>query len=70
MDTYYNLYNLLNNKSYYSVEINYTAKQLNIPVSMLYDIQCDPQFEKNCQDILNIFIYNDITYIGFPCGGI
>jgi hypothetical protein len=64
------IYNLLSNKNYYSLSLNYVASILNIPIRYLrlFDSQSGNHrsltFQKRFNDHINIFIYNDVEYIG------
>lgn len=55
------LYQILLDKRYYSLEINYTSSMTSIPVEYL--LQLD-KYRIVDGDWINIFQYNDVTYIG------
>jgi hypothetical protein len=62
------IYELLNDKSYYSLTLSYAAEQLQLPRSVLRkfadsnDIR--KKFEQCTGDQLNMFKFNQVTYIG------
>lgn len=64
------LYALLNDNNYYSLEIIYTAKKLGSSMTKLlnydYNRNTDQSrdFEQLTNDHINVFRYNDVTYIG------
>ena len=64
------LYELLSNKKYYSLNINYVSELLEIPISKLerLDIKTNGitsnRFKKKFNDHINVFIYNKVKYIG------
>jgi hypothetical protein len=70
MKNYFEIYKLLSNRDYYSLEINYVSKILNISKLDLQSFDNklksidSQQFEKFFSDKINIFIYNKVEYIG------
>jgi hypothetical protein len=70
MKNYFEIYKLLSNRDYYSLEINYVSKILNISKLDLQSFDNklksidSQQFEKFFNDKINIFIYNKVEYIG------
>lgn len=62
--SYINLYNLLADRSYYSLEINYASKKTGIPTRILRSKALSDKFERMYNDPLNVFSYNGVTYIG------
>lgn len=61
---YYKVYSLLKDPGYYSLEINYTATLLNVTVGYLRSLVDNSLFHLVTGDSINIFQYNDVTYIG------
>lgn len=55
---YLGLYDFLNNRDYYSLEINYVARKFNLS-KLNFEV-----FQLLMNDSINIFTYNNITYIG------
>jgi hypothetical protein len=60
----YELYNLLNNKSYYSLSVIYVSKLLNVDIKILTSSELSQLFLTAFQDKINTFIYNQVIYIG------
>jgi len=62
------LYEILNDKSYYSLGINYTSKLSGLPISYLRSLSRDynnsQRFEDLTNDSINIFTFNKVEYIG------
>jgi len=58
------LYNLLNDQSYYSLEVNYVSKLTNVPVILLTSDELSSYFKFKYDDKINTFMYNSVTYIG------
>lgn len=64
------LYELLLNKKYYSLSINYVSELLEISISKLerLDIKTNGitsnRFKKKFNDHINVFVYNNVKYIG------
>lgn len=62
--SYDSLYDLLSNRDYYSLEINYVSKKTSIPVSTLRSRALSDTFLTYYDDPLNVFVFNSLTYIG------
>jgi hypothetical protein len=60
------IYELLSNKSYYSLSVRYLAHKLSISESYLrsLDHTISTKFSNLFDDPINIFTYNNIVYIG------
>ena len=58
------LYNLLNDQSYYSLEVNYVSKLTNVPVILLTSDELSSYFKFKYDDKINTFMYNSVIYIG------
>lgn len=64
------LYELLNNLSYYSLRIDYVAKKIGLSIAFLKKLDHSTQsveakiFEEMTGDSINVFVYNNVTYIG------
>lgn len=64
------VYNLLSNKMFYSLRLNYISDILAIPTRYLRLLSCQSSsiskynFSKNFCDEINIFNYNGIEYMG------
>ena len=56
------LYHLLRNKDYYSLNLSYVSSILNMPVNSI-KLLVDT-FEERFGDELNIFMFNNVEYIG------
>lgn len=56
------IWDILNDKSYYSISPNYAAKKLNITKSLFNDMIKHVEKRYNVQ--INIFKFNDRTYVG------
>lgn len=56
------LYHLLSDKSYYSLRLDYVANILKISVNNIRSLS--DAFEERFGDKLNIFIFNNVEYIG------
>jgi len=66
-DTLLKLYGILNNRKYYSLEINYLARRVGVSIKTLRSINTDQNaidFFRLIKDSINIFSYNNIEYIG------
>lgn len=64
MDLILALYRLLNNKNYYSLSLPYVSQILQVPESTIRWIAASDEFSRSTGDRLNIFTYNNVTYIG------
>lgn len=62
--SYDSLYDLLSNRDYYSLEINYVSEETLIPVSTLRSSSLSDIFLTYYDDPLNVFVFNSLTYIG------
>jgi len=64
------LYDLLNNKEYYSLRLDYVARITGIPERVLLQFDRESHmsrardFEDQTGDSINVFRYNQIRYIG------
>jgi hypothetical protein len=60
------IYRLLSKKEYYSLSIKYVSRELNVPLSYLQSLnhKIGMRFENRFGDRINIFIFNDVEYIG------
>lgn len=70
MNIHIQIYELLSNKDYYSLSLNYVANTLGITIRYLrlLDSQSgnhrSQTFQQRFNDSINIFVYNDVEYIG------
>jgi hypothetical protein len=60
------LYNLLSDKNYYSLSVDFISEALNTDIRFLISPKLSQLFQDKFHDKINTFVYNKVTYIGLP----